>query len=91
MDRDCRWEKEKQAFDALVTGHPEGGTYADPIARIKELYNNSITDEFIPPFTCTNAEGHPIALIRDEDVIINFNYRADRVRQITRVLTRKSG
>ncbi|MBB5315657.1 2,3-bisphosphoglycerate-independent phosphoglycerate mutase [Tunturibacter empetritectus] len=91
MDRDCRWEKEHQAFDALVTGHPEGGTYADPIARIKELYNNDITDEFIPPFTCIDAEGTPIALIRDEDVIINFNYRADRVRQITRVLTRKSG
>src|SRR5271168_3598807 len=91
MDRDCRWEKEKQAFDALVTGHPEGGTYADPIARVKELYSNSITDEFIPPFTCIDAEGNPIALIRDEDVVINFNYRADRVRQITRVLTRKSG
>jgi 2,3-bisphosphoglycerate-independent phosphoglycerate mutase len=91
MDRDCRWEKEHQAFDALVTGNPEGGTYADPVARIKELYNNDITDEFIPPFTCTNAEGTPIALIRDEDVVINFNYRADRVRQITRVLTRKSG
>jgi 2,3-bisphosphoglycerate-independent phosphoglycerate mutase len=91
MDRDLRWEKEKQAFDALVTGQPEGGRYADPIARIRELYNNSITDEFIPPFTCTNREGDAIGLIRDEDVVINFNYRADRVRQITRVLTRKSG
>jgi len=91
MDRDLRWEKERQAFDALVTGHPEGGRYPDPIARIKELYNNNITDEFIPPFTCTNPEGEPIALIRDHDVIINFNYRADRVRQITRVLTRRSG
>jgi len=91
MDRDLRWEKEKQAFDALVTGHPEGGRYADPIERIKELYNNGITDEFIPPFTCINPEGEPIALIRDHDVIINFNYRADRVRQITRVLTRRSG
>jgi 2,3-bisphosphoglycerate-independent phosphoglycerate mutase len=91
MDRDLRWEKEKQAFDALVTGHPEGGTYADPIARIKELYNNGITDEFIPPFTCIDHEGHPIGLIRDHDVVVNFNYRADRVRQITRVLTRNSG
>jgi 2,3-bisphosphoglycerate-independent phosphoglycerate mutase len=91
MDRDLRWEKEKQAFDALVTGHPEGGRYADPIARIRELYNNNITDEFIPPFTCTNPEGDAIGLIRDEDVVINFNYRADRVRQITRVLTRRSG
>jgi 2,3-bisphosphoglycerate-independent phosphoglycerate mutase len=91
MDRDLRWEKEKQAFDALVTGHPEGGRYADPIERIKELYNNGITDEFIPPFTCTNPEGDAIGPIRDHDVVINFNYRADRVRQITRVLTRRSG
>ncbi len=91
MDRDLRWEKERQAFDALVTGHPEGGRYPDPIERIKELYNNGITDEFIPPFTCLNPEGEPIGPIRDHDVIINFNYRADRVRQITRVLTRRSG
>jgi 2,3-bisphosphoglycerate-independent phosphoglycerate mutase len=91
MDRDLRWEKEKQAFDAMVTGHPEGGTYGDPVERIKELYNNGITDEFIPPFTCTKPEGEPIGLIRDHDVVVNFNYRADRVRQITRVLTRTSG
>ena len=91
MDRDLRWEKERQAFDALVTGHSEGGRYPDPIARIKELYNNGITDEFIPPFTCLNPEGEPIGPIRDHDIVINFNYRADRVRQITRVLTRRSG
>jgi 2,3-bisphosphoglycerate-independent phosphoglycerate mutase len=97
MDRDLRWEKEKQAFDALVTGHPEGGTYADPIERIKELYNNGITDEFIPPFTCMKPDGDhsigliPVGLIKDHDVVVNFNYRADRVRQITRVLTRRSG
>jgi 2,3-bisphosphoglycerate-independent phosphoglycerate mutase len=91
MDRDLRWEKERQAFDALVTGQPEGGQYPDPVERIKELYNNGITDEFIPPFTCINPEGNPIGLIKDHDVVINFNYRADRVRQITRVLTRRSG
>jgi len=91
MDRDLRWEKQLQAFDAMVTGHPEGGTYFDPAARLSELYNSDKTDEFIPPFTCVNLAGEPIGLIRDEDVVINFNYRADRVRQITRVLTRKSG
>ncbi len=92
MDRDLRWEKEKPAFDAMVTGHPEGGTYVSPIERIKELYNNGITDEFIPPFTCMNpTDDTPVGLIRDHDVVINFNYRADRVRQITRVLTRRSG
>jgi len=92
MDRDCRWEKEKPAFEAMVTGNPEGGRYADALARVRELYNNGITDEFIPPFTCINPiDGTPVGLIRDHDVVINFNYRADRARQITRVLTRKSG
>ena len=96
MDRDLRWEKEKQAFDAMVTGHPEGGAYGSPVERIKELYNNGITDEFIPPFTCinptaTSGDATPVGLIRDRDVVLNFNYRADRARQITRVLTRASG
>ena len=92
MDRDLRWEKEKQAFDAMVTGSPEGGRYGSPVERIKELYNNGITDEFLPPFTCINPiDSTPVGLIRDHDVIINFNYRADRARQITRVLTRASG
>lgn len=91
MDRDLRWEKEKQAFDAMVTGHPEGGTYDGPIDRVRELYNNDVTDEFIPPFTCIKPDGLPVGLIRDRDVVINFNYRADRVRQITRVLARNSG
>jgi 2,3-bisphosphoglycerate-independent phosphoglycerate mutase len=92
MDRDLRWEKERQAFDAMVTGHPEGGAYISPIERIKELYNNGVTDEFVPPFTCINpTDNAPVGLIRDRDVVINFNYRADRARQITRVLTRRSG
>ena len=86
MDRDLRWEKSKQAFDAMVTGKAEGGVYADAEARIAELYSNDVTDEFTPPFTVDAA-----GLIREEDVVINFNYRADRVRQITRVLTRTSG
>jgi 2,3-bisphosphoglycerate-independent phosphoglycerate mutase len=88
MDRDLRWEKERRAFDAMVTGHPEGGTYTDPLARVRELYNNEITDEFIPPFTIVDTHGHPVGPIRDNDVCICFNYRADRVRQITRVLAR---
>jgi 2,3-bisphosphoglycerate-independent phosphoglycerate mutase len=88
MDRDLRWEKEKQAFDALVTGHPEGGTYADAAVRLKELYHSGITDEFVPPFTVIDDAGHAVGPIRDNDVVINFNYRADRARQITRVLAR---
>ena len=85
MDRDLRWEKERQAFDAMVTGTAAGGTYADPAARLRDLYNAGTTDEFVPPFTVT-----PAGLIRSNDVCICFNYRADRVRQITRVLARNA-
>lgn len=91
MDRDRRWEREKMAFDAMVTGQAEGGAYADPIARVKESYNNGITDEFVVPFVVTDEHGHPNGVIRDGDVCLMFNYRADRARQITRVLTRNSG
>jgi 2,3-bisphosphoglycerate-independent phosphoglycerate mutase len=88
MDRDLRWEKERQAFDALVTGHPVGGTYSDARLRVQELYSSGVTDEFIPPFTVVDAAGHAVGPIRDNDVVVNFNYRADRARQITRVLAR---
>jgi 2,3-bisphosphoglycerate-independent phosphoglycerate mutase len=72
----------------MVTGSPAGGTYVDPLARIRELYNNGTTDEFVPPFTVVDQHGAPIGPIRDNDVCVCFNYRADRVRQITRVLAR---
>jgi 2,3-bisphosphoglycerate-independent phosphoglycerate mutase len=91
MDRDRRWEREKLAFDAMVTGRAQGGEHRDPVARLKESYNNGITDEFIVPFVVTDQHGHPHGLIRDDDVCIMFNYRADRARQITRVLARNSG
>ena len=90
MDRDLRWEKERQAFDAMVTGSPAGGQAKDVLSRVRELYSNGTTDEFIPPFTVVNADGNPIGPVRSNDVVINFNYRADRVRQITRVLARNA-
>ena len=91
MDRDKRWERERKAFDAMVNGKAEGGSYADPVARIKENYNNGVTDEFLIPFVVVDGAGKPVGQIRDEDVCINFNFRADRARQITRVLARESG
>lgn len=90
MDRDLRWEKERQAFDAIVTGAPAGGQYPDPVARVRDLYNSGVTDEFIPPFTLADPNGLPVGPLRSNDVCICFNYRADRVRQITRVLARNS-
>ena len=91
MDRDKRWERERKAFDAMVNGKAEGGSYSNPVARIKENYNNGVTDEFLIPFVVVDGAGKPVSQIRDEDVCINFNFRADRARQITRVLARESG
>jgi 2,3-bisphosphoglycerate-independent phosphoglycerate mutase len=91
MDRDKKWDRELKAFSAMCIGKAEGGATSDPVALIKDRYNNGITDEFTIPFVVTDAAGKPNGLIRDEDVVINFNYRADRARQITRVLTRESG
>src|SRR6202790_2769702 len=91
MDRDRKWDRERKAFEAMVVGKAEGGLHSDPVAHIKNCYNNGITDEFTIPFVVTDAAGKPNGIIRDEDVVINFNYRADRARQITRVLTRESG
>jgi 2,3-bisphosphoglycerate-independent phosphoglycerate mutase len=91
MDRDKKWDRELKAFSAMCIGKAEGGSTSDPVALIKDRYNNGITDEFTIPFVVTDAAGKPNGLIRDEDVVINFNYRADRARQITRVLTRESG
>ena len=91
MDRDYRWEKERKAFDAMVTGQAPGGKYVDAVARVRESYNNEITDEFVEPFVCVDDDGKPVGPIADNDAVICFNYRADRVRQVTRVLARRSG
>ena len=91
MDRDRRWERELLTFDAMVKGTAEGGAHADAVARVKQSYSQGVTDEFVIPFVVTDAGGAPITRVRDEDVCICFNYRADRVRQITRVLARESG
>ncbi len=91
MDRDRRWERNLKAFNAMVNGDGEGGKYVDAVQGVKESYNKGTTDEFILPFVCVDNKGEPLATIRDEDSCICFNFRADRVRQITRVLTRNSG
>jgi 2,3-bisphosphoglycerate-independent phosphoglycerate mutase len=90
MDRDRRWEREKKAVDAMVDGNAEGGRYTDPVQGMKDSYNRDVTDEFIVPFVLSDERGEPVATIRDGDVCINFNFRADRARQITRCLGRNS-
>src|SRR6201982_501459 len=91
MDRDRRWERIAKAFNAMVQGEGEGGRYVDPVQGMKDSYNKGVPDEFVIPFVCTDNKGEPLATIRDEDSCICFNFRADRVRQITRALARNSG
>src|SRR5450432_2327230 len=91
MDRDRRWERIAKAFNAMVYGEGEGGKYVDPVQGVKDSYNKDVTDEFIAPFVCVDNRGEALTTIRDEDSCICFNFRADRVRQVTRSLTRNSG
>ena len=90
MDRDKKWDRELKSFDAVVNGKGEGGTYIDPVQGVKDSYNRDVTDEFIIPFVCVDNRGEALGTIRDEDTVINFNFRADRARQITRCLARES-
>jgi 2,3-bisphosphoglycerate-independent phosphoglycerate mutase len=91
MDRDRRWERIAKAYNAMVFGDAEGGKSTDPVQGMKDSYNRGVTDEFVIPFVCTDKSGQPLATIRDDDACICFNFRADRVRQITRALARNSG
>ena len=91
MDRDRRWERIAKAFSAMVLGQGEGGKYVDPVEGMKDSYNKGVTDEFVVPFVCVDNKGEALATIADEDSCICFNFRADRVRQITRALARHSG
>ena len=91
MDRDRRWERIAKAYNAMVFGDTEGGKSTDPVQGMKDSYNRGVTDEFVIPFVCTDKSGQPLATIRDDDACICFNFRADRVRQITRALARNSG
>lgn len=85
MDRDKRWERVKLAYDVLVNGKGEKATNA--VETVVNSYINNITDEFILPTVITNTDGEPIAAIKDGDVAICFNFRTDRPREITQVLT----
>lgn len=85
MDRDKRWERVKLAYDALVHGVGVKSTNAEQ--SILDSYAADVTDEFIKPVVMTDADGHPKATIQTDDVVIFFNFRTDRGRQLTDVLT----
>src|SRR5688500_4597273 len=85
MDRDKRWERIKLAYDAMVVG--TGEIAHDPLQLIQHAYANNITDEFIKPTVLVDNNRAPVGSIRDGDVAMCFNFRTDRCREITQVLT----
>ncbi len=87
MDRDKRWERVKVAYDALVNGIGEHAT--DMAAAVQKSYDADVTDEFIKPVVRVDAAGNPEGRIRPGDVVIFFNYRNDRAKELTIVLTQE--
>ncbi|MGB3606400.1 MAG: 2,3-bisphosphoglycerate-independent phosphoglycerate mutase [Psychroserpens sp.] len=85
MDRDKRWERVKLAYDAVVNGVGEHSHSAT--TSIETSYDNNITDEFIEPIVMINDQDEPIAKIKDGDVVIFFNFRTDRGRELTEALS----
>ena len=88
MDRDNRWERVKLAYDLLVNGEGEATQHVTDL--IKKSYEEGVTDEFIKPIVRVDADGKPLAVIKDGDVVICFNFRTDRGREISIALTQKS-
>lgn len=87
MDRDKRWERVKLAYDLLVNS--VGAKTQNISETIKSSYEEGVTDEFIKPIVLTNEEGTPLANIKEDDVVIFFNFRTDRGRELTQVLSQQ--
>ncbi len=87
MDRDKRWERIQLAYDLIVAG--EGKKTRDVVADLLASYVEGVTDEFIKPLCCTDQNNEPVATIKPGDVVLCFNFRTDRPREITEALTQK--
>ncbi len=87
MDRDKRWERVKEAYDLIVKG--VGTPTTDPVAAMQASYDAGVTDEFVKPIVVTDDNGKPLATIESGDVVIFFNYRNDRAKELTIVLTQE--
>jgi 2,3-bisphosphoglycerate-independent phosphoglycerate mutase len=87
MDRDKRWERVKLAYDLVVQG--TGTPTKDIITSIATSYGNDVTDEFIQPLVAVDANENPLAVIEEDDVVIFFNFRTDRGRELTEALSQQ--
>ena len=87
MDRDKRWERVKLAYDLVV--HGTGTATTDVVTSIATSYGNDVTDEFIQPLVAVDANGEPLAVIQEDDVVIFFNFRTDRGRELTEALSQQ--
>ena len=87
MDRDNRWERIQLAYDALVNG--KGSLSSDASASIQQSYDADVTDEFIKPIIMVDENNQPKTMIKEDDVVIFFNFRTDRGRQLTEALSQK--
>lgn len=87
MDRDKRWERIKLAYDLLTEG--KGKKTKDMVAALQESYDDGVTDEFVKPVVHVDEEGNPVGIIKEDDVVIFINFRNDRARELTIVLTQK--
>jgi len=87
MDRDKRWERVRKAYDLLVKG--EGSPKTDMVKAMQESYDEGVTDEFVNPVIHVDENGKPLATIQEGDVVIFFNYRNDRAKELTIVLTQQ--
>ena len=85
MDRDKRWERIERAFGAMVLGN--GNKFRSAAEAVRKSYERGITDEFIEPVTIVDDRDEPVGLIRDDDSVVMYNYRADRAREMTLALT----
>lgn len=87
MDRDKRWDRIKAGYDLMVKG--EGEHFTDAAAAVQKSYDEGVTDEFIKPHCAVDAQGKPLTTIQEGDAVIFYNFRNDRAREITSVLTQE--
>jgi len=85
MDRDKRWDRIGKSLGAMVRG--DGHKAASAVEALRRSYEAGVTDEFIEPVTIVDRRNEPVGLIRDEDAVIFYNFRADRAREMTEALT----